>query len=103
MKLRLQAKCSDMCSVTVTNNDGQVEAQTEATYAPEINNLCSDDYIDLEIDLTTGVVQGLPDNMTILHAVKELEEKERQKREERIERMKRSDELTPPFKFNRYG
>ena len=75
-----------MCSVVVTNDDGQVQAEVEHTYAPEINNLCSGDYIDLEIDLTTGVVKGLPDNITILNAVKE----QQQKDEEAKERSKRA-------------
>lgn len=55
MKILLSAKCSDMCSVTVVNDDG--EAQYEETgYVPSYIPNWFADYIELEIDPKTGTI-----------------------------------------------
>ena len=57
MKLRISAKCSDMCSADLIDENYVVLA-TKDGYAPDIPNLCSGDYIDFEIDITTGKIVG---------------------------------------------
>ena len=55
-KLQISAKCSDCCGAVLINGDKRMERQG---YAPDIAGVCSGDYIDIEIDLDSGVVVGL--------------------------------------------
>jgi hypothetical protein len=108
MKLILQAKCDDSCNVELRTDDHRKIEEIDG-YPPSIQGLCGGDYINIEIDLTTGVVNGLPPAMVIETIVKEKAEEQRAKEEQYDKaheehcRMEETLGRNVPFKFNKYG
>ena len=108
MKLLLRAKCDDRCSVELRSEDGRHIAMVDG-YPPQIDGIADGDYIDLEIDLTTGVVKGLPPAMVIETIVKEKAKEVQERREAydkaHAEHCRMEEELgrNVQFKFNQYG
>lgn len=55
MILRIDAKCSDMCSAVLLDEDGKVLKRKEG-YVPSLMPGGGDDYIAIDIDVTTGKI-----------------------------------------------
>ena len=53
MMLRISAKCSDMCSAVLVNDNGNVVKEHDG-YVPSL--LGGGDYIELDIDVATGKI-----------------------------------------------
>lgn len=51
----VDAKCSDMCSISI---EGDAYSLTEAEYVPEGLNIGGGDYIDFDYCLDCGQIQG---------------------------------------------
>ena len=54
--LKIKAKCSDMCH-TEYIVDGRLQAESHG-YPPNLEGLYKGDYIDLQIDVDTGMILG---------------------------------------------
>lgn len=66
----ISAKCSDMCSATVRDDDGNT-VKSASGYAPSIGAINGGDYLDIEVDLETGKIVGW-EPVTVEEAVEEL-------------------------------
>lgn len=72
MKLKINAKCSDMCQVILSDdNDDIVEVNG---YVPNIKGIGGGDYIEIEIDLDTDKVIGLASKGTIIKTLERMAE-----------------------------
>lgn len=68
--LTVTAKCSDLCATKFTDENGK---ETESdSYVPENIGIGGGDYIELEIDVETGMIINFPVGMPNENIVKEI-------------------------------
>lgn len=69
--LTVTAKCSDLCATRFTDENGK---ETESdSYVPENIGIGGGDYIELEIDVETGMIINFPKHLSNAKIVKEIE------------------------------
>ncbi len=55
--LHVSAKCSDMCDLTLTSEDGSILGE-KGDYVPSGLGIGSGDYVSFSVDLDTGQIVG---------------------------------------------
>ncbi len=57
MKLKILAKCSDMCRIKLIDDNGRLIVEKDG-YVPSIEGIGKSDYIEMAIDVESGKVIG---------------------------------------------
>lgn len=58
VKIRVQAKCSDMCGIYLIGDPNHQQNTVHDGYVPKELGIGGGDYISFEIDLETGQIVG---------------------------------------------